>query len=365
MIRKSWLLAAFLAGYTFNSLARAADPYAGLDLYARVLAIIQANYVEPVSQLSLIHASLQGMTHSLDPHSEFYPPETWKSLEAQGEGTYVGAGLEGRWEKDAFVIRTLVRGGPADTGGLQPNDRILSINQHPLNREAEALSLLEAPEGSLLDLGLERAGQSFHQTLLLIRPSMTGVEGKMLEGQVGYVAIHIFRNGTAEAFRKQLSSLEGMKKLVIDLRGNGGGLLEEGVSVADQVLEEGRIVRVLPRTVAPEEFLAHAEEGDWKGPLRVLVDRNSASASEVVAGALQVLKRARVVGEPTYGKGTVQRYYEFEDGSVLRLTFARYFLPDQSSVQGRGVVPEVLASPRNNSEDPPLAAALKDLAGQP
>lgn len=367
-MKKGWFLAgialAFLMGRWSSQVAEADDPYAGLDLYARVLTNIKDSYVDPVPQALLIHRSLEGMDDALDRHSAFYPPGVWKQLAADAEGRFVGLGVECRWEAGNLVVERLVKEGPAEQAGILPGDRILAINQQELKglSEEEARKLLVGEEGQVSKVRLQRAAEVVEKTVAQVRLSVVGVEAEIQAKTLIYLGVHAFRTGTAATARERLNALKkpGIQGVILDLRGNGGGLLEEGVGIADLFLEDGPVVAVRPRTVAPEEFSASPSADDWTGPMVVLVDRNSASAAEVAAGALQRRGRARLAGERSYGKGTVQRFFEYEDGSVLKLTFARYFLPDGTSVEGTGLTPDLPAS----TPEEVLAAAISSLQTQ-
>jgi carboxyl-terminal processing protease len=308
------------------------------------LSTIEDNYVDPVPQALLIHRSLEGMDDALDRHSAFYPPEVWHQLAADVEGRFVGLGVECSWTPGALTVERLVKEGPAEQAGIQTGDQILANNGQLLQglTEEEARKLLVGEEGQVSTVRFLRGETTLERTLAQLRLSVVGVESSV-SGKVGYLAVHAFREGTAATARIQLNSLrkQGITGMILDLRGNGGGLLEEGVGVADLFMHAGKIVSVQPRSVAPEEFSASASADDWEGPMVVLVDENSASASEVAAGALQRSGRSRLMGARSYGKGTVQRFYEYEDGSVLKLTFARYFLPDGTSVEDKGLQPDL------------------------
>lgn len=357
------ILVAFAAGRLSAQTATARDPYAGLDTYARVLSTVQAWYVDEKSQEELIWRSLQGMDDALDRHSAFYPPEVWKGILRDDEDTFLGIGVECSWEKDHFRVLQVTRDSPADTAGIQPGMLIWRIDSLILGglEEEEARRLLTGQPGKLSEFEVEREGA--RSTLLLPHlpiPRMD-VEAKR-EGAFGRIALGSFRIGSAQRFEEKLASLTEIKGLVLDLRGNPGGSLDEAVGIADLFLDAGPVVRVQARATS-EELHQSRSGGEFVGPVAVLIDGQSASAAEVLGGALQKRGRASLFGTTSLGKGSVQRYYEYEDGSALKLTFARYFLPDDHSVEGVGLTPDVTVEAAAG-EDRVLRSALEWLRKQ-
>ncbi len=357
------ILAAFVAGRLSTQTATARDPYAGLDTYARVLSTIQTWYVEEKSQEELIWRSLEGMDDALDRHSAFYPPEVWKGILRDDADSFLGIGVECSWEKDHFRVLRVTRDSPADTAGIQPGMLIWRIDDAMLGLlgEEEARRLLTGQPGKLSEIEVEWEGSRSTVLLPHLPIPRLDVEAKR-EGPFGRITLGSFRVGSAQRFEEKLASLAEIKGVVLDLRGNPGGSLDEAIGIADLFLDEGPVVRVQARATSEEQHLSHSG-GEFVGPVAVLIDGQSASAAEVLGGALQRRGRASLFGSRSWGKGSVQRYYEYEDGSALKLTFARYFLPGDHSVEGVGLTPdypvEVVAG-----EDRVLGAALEWLRKQ-
>ncbi len=354
---------AFLAGRLSAQNADARDPYAGLDTYARVLSTIQTWYVEERSQEELVWRSLEGMDDALDRHSAFYPPAVWKGILRDGEGSFLGMGVECSWENDHFRVLRVAKDGPAEGAGIRAGDQLWRIDGVVLGElgEEEARRLLVGDVGKISQLEVEREGQ--RSTLLLPQLPVPRLDVEVRrEGNQAVITLGSFRVGTAASFGEKLNDLGLIPGLVIDLRGNPGGSLDEAIGIAELFLDEGLVVRVRARAMAEEEHRSHSG-GEFPAPVAVLIDGQSASAAEVLAGALQRRGRAALFGSRSWGKGSVQRFYEYEDGSALKLTFARYYLPDDSSVEGRGLEPDFHEEPAVG-EDRPLRAALEWLRKQ-
>ena len=334
------ILAAFVAGRLSAQTATARDPYAGLDTYARVLSTIQTWYVDETSQEELVWRSLEGMEDAMDRHSTFFPPAVWKGILRNDEDNFLGIGVECSWEKDHFRVLRVAKDSPAATAGIEPGALIWRIDAVILGTlgEEEARQRLMGQPGKLSEVEVEWEGQ--RSTLLLPHLPIPRLDVESSrEGAIGRITLGSFRVGSAERFGEKLKALGDIKGLVVDLRGNPGGSLDEAVGIADLFLGEGPVVRVRARATSEELYQSHSG-GEFAAPVAVLIDGQSASAAEVLAGALQRRGRASLFGSRSWGKGSVQRYYEYEDGSALKLTFARYYLPDDRSVEGVGLEPD-------------------------
>jgi carboxyl-terminal processing protease len=329
------------------------SPYHKLDVFTRVLSYVENNYVEEVSQEDLVYGAVKGMVKTLDPHSAFLSPEEYRDMKVETEGEFGGVGIEVELRDGKLVVIAPIQGSPAQKSGLKSGDTITAIDGKPTSTMGinDAVHRMRGQRGTRVRLTVERTGWPAPRVLEVVRDLIrtVAVTAKMLEPGFGYVAIKQFNEKVARQTDEQLEALTKqaggrLRGLVLDLRGNPGGLFDQSVRVADAFLETGVIVRTVGRNgkVMDEE---HARpRGTHSGfPMIVLVNGGSASASEIVAGALQDHGRAVIMGTPTFGKGSVQTLIEFpQDGSALKLTIARYYTPKGRSIQERGITPDIL-----------------------
>lgn len=353
-------------GYLCASFANAGGPYDGLDLFAQVLSDIEDRYVLPPSRSALIYGALEGMVDTLDSHCAFFDPPTWNLIKNNAAGAFVGLGFEVIADEQGFLVSRVIKEGPADKAGLLLQDRVLSINGVALmGLEASAReALLRGEAGHVSVLRVIRNRQPLDLALANVPLPVVDLSVVPLADGVLWLRLGSFREGSALALRQQLAPLKPTG-IVLDLRGNLGGWLEEGVGVADIFLSNGRIVSTEGPSVRSEVFEATVAGDDWQGPLVVLINAETASAAEIVAGALQQHKRASLVGERSYGKGSVQSILHYADGSALKLTIARYLLPDGTWIQQQGLSPDhIVVMPASDlppvpDADPQLQSALK------
>ena len=359
-VKKAWLLVTIL-GLLFllganqpasKEVRPSGDIYKKLRIFADVLDIVQKNYVEPVNSDDLIYGAIDGMLNKLDPHSSFMPPEAYKELQIETKGRFEGIGIEITMKDDILTVVSPIEGTPADRAGLKAGDRIIKID----GTVTKTINLLDAvkkmrgPKGSEVILTIMREGMSRPKDFKIVRDVIPigSVKSKVLEDGYGYVRITNFRDKTATDLQAALKSLEGSKVplrgLVLDLRNNPGGLLDQAVDVADEFLAKGLVVYTDGRIKSQNmKFEATAKDKPrHRYPMVVLVNEGSASAAEIVAGALQDHRRALVLGERTFGKGSVQTVIPLEDGSGLRLTTARYYTPNGRCIQAKGIMPDVV-----------------------
>lgn len=310
---------------------------------AEAYAIIRQYYVDPVNGDSLAGAGIQGMAEFLDPHTVYLEPEKVSYTQSEFEGNFDGIGIEFDVINDSLLVVTPLPGGPSAAVGISPGDRIISIDSASAIgiKPREVVQKLRGPRGTKVSLKVYRpvSGKLIDFLVTREKISTASVDAAfMLKGNVGYIRISRFIATTADEFRKALSGLksQGMQRLLVDLRGNPGGFLEQAKEVADEFLGKGQlIVYTKSSNGSADNMRYEAKSGDGfeRGELVVLVDKGSASASEILAGALQDNRRAVVVGELTFGKGLVQQHIPFEDGSALRLTVARYYTPSGRQIQ--------------------------------
>ncbi len=323
--------------------------YRQLKLFSQVLDLVERDYVEPVKPKKLIYGAIQGMLSSLDPHSAFMKPEDFKELQVETKGKFTGIGIEITIKDGVLTVVSPIEGTPAFKAGIQANDKILKIDGKSTKNMTliQAVKLLRGPKGTTVTISIYRSGWNKLKDVKLVRDviPIKSVRSKVLEDGYGYVRISNFQSKTEKELKKALKKLEGksgLKGLILDLRNNPGGLLDQAVAVSDEFLESGLIVYTDGRLEdAKMRFYAKPNKVHHNYPLVVLVNGGSASASEIVAGALQDNKRAVIVGTQTFGKGSVQTIIPLEEGAAIRLTTARYYTPSGRSIQAKGITPDI------------------------
>ncbi len=347
--------------------------YEKLKILADVLALVEKNYVEPVKITTLVNGAINGMLETLDPHSSFMTPDVFKEMQTETRGTFGGVGFEITIRDKVLTVVAPIEDTPAFRAGIQSGDLILRIDGKSTKdmNLMDAVKVMRGPEGTKVTITIMRTGFTEPQDLTLTRAiiPIRSVRSKMLEEGYGYVKINQFIEKThadMKAALEKLESKEGtLKGLILDLRNDPGGLLEQAVKVADEFLEAGMIVYTEGRVEGQKmKFYAQKKAKVRDYPMMVLVNAGSASASEIVAGALQDHGRAVILGTPTFGKGSVQTIIPLEDGSAVRLTTARYYTPNGRSIQAQGIVPDIIVAdlpPAARKGSPPRFLREKDL----
>lgn len=346
---------------------RSEQTYRELELFARVLSYVQNNYVEPVDEQQLMYGAIRGMLETLDPHTQFMPPDVFKEMKIDTSGEFGGLGIEIAKRNDNIVVVAPIDDTPAQRAGLRSGDQLVKIDDEATrNMElSRAIQKMRGPAGKKVLLTIMREGFTAPREFAIIRDHIriASVESA-LHGGIGHVKVKNFQDRTDSSLFRELESLRArnggkeLRGLVLDLRNNPGGLLDQAVAVSDRFLGAGLpIVVTRGRSAAPTEERAKERDTEKDYPVVVLVNAGSASASEIVAGALQDNRRAIIMGTPTFGKGSVQTVIEMENGSGLKLTIARYFTPSGRSIQEKGilpdfVVPEVEGGQLTKSEQP-------------
>ncbi|CAG1007522.1 carboxyl-terminal processing protease [Myxococcaceae bacterium] len=352
----------------------AAPRYEDLSLFASVLDLVRKNYVGQVDEEKLVQGALRGMLQELDPHSSYLDPDAHKEMQVDTRGEFFGLGIEITKREDGVIeVVSPIDGTPAAAAGVRAKDQIVSICPQPRpegwNEDCkptktmtlfDAVKLMRGPRGSEITIHLFRDGFARPKPFTLARDSVkvASVDGRMLEPGMAYVRVRSFQERTDQELVALLEKLheesgEPFRGLVLDLRDNPGGLLDQAVKVADTWLDDGLIVYTQGKVQSQrQEFLARQDGKEPEYPIVVLVNAGSASASEIVAGALQDQRRALVLGQHTFGKGSVQTVYPLEDGSGLRLTTALYYTPAGRSIQEVGISPDLdVKGPRDAAED--------------
>ena len=314
-------------------------PAAQLQKLVQAYRYVDATYVDSLDTAPLVEEAIRGMLTRLDPHSAYLSPDEMQGVDESFDGSFGGIGIEFNVLNDTVVVVNTIAGGPSAQVGLLPGDRIVGIDgvsAAGLSR-AEVPKRLRGPSGTQVRLGVVRHGLKEPLAFTVTRgeiPLYTVDAAYRVDPQTGYIKVNRFGRTTMQEFTEAFKKLKGVRALILDLRGNGGGLLDQAVGMANFFLPRGsRIVSTEGRAVPPHAYSAPADGAFLKGPVVVLIDENSASASEIVAGALQDWDRAVIVGRPSFGKGLVQRQFRLGDGSAIRVTVARYHTPSGRVIQ--------------------------------
>ena len=332
--------------------ASSAVPWQDARLLAEVLELVRKDYVDDVTDRQLIEAAIRGLVGDLDPHSSFLDAEELDEIRISTAGEYSGVGIEVALENGTVNVITPIEGGPAALAGVLAGDTILAVDEIPVSIDNldDTIDRMRGKPGSKVKITVARAEmqQPLEFTLARANVQVHSVKQSMLEPGIGYVKISHFSETTTPDLEKALAELKRgnageLRGLVLDLRDNPGGLLEAAIGVSDAFLDSGTIVTANGRA-ADARFEMDAQPGDELNgaPLIVLVNGASASASEIVAGALKDHQRATIVGQQTYGKGSVQTVMPLSDGHAIKLTTSRYYTPSGVSIHKVGITPDVL-----------------------
>jgi len=383
------VLAAALTGVLAGSAGSlAATRYDELSVFTSVLNLVRRNYVEPVEEDELVRGALRGMLAELDPHSSFLDAEAYKEMQVDTRGEFHGLGIEISKRKDGYVeVVSPIEGTPAAQAGIRARDQITAICPTEVPKDwtepcrssknmtlFEAVNLMRGKKGSKITIEIYREGFERSQPFEITRDvvKVVSVSGRMLEPHYAYVRLRAFQEHTDDDLESTLASLhresgEPFQGLVLDMRDNPGGLLDQAVKVADNWLKDGLVVYTKGREESQrQEFRAHLDGTEPSYPIVVLVNEGTASASEIVAGALQDHGRALVIGVKTFGKGSVQTVYPLEGGAGLRLTTALYYTPAGRSIQEVGITPDIPVQPvvvAAAGEETPSRIRERDLEG--
>jgi len=341
--------------------------YDELKLFSDVLSHIQKDYVGETKPKDLVYGAIKGMLETLDPHSSFMPPETFKEMQAEMEGRFEGLGLEIAMKDGILTVVASIEDTPAFKAGILAGDQIIKIDGEPTKNLTliDSVKRMRGPKGSQVTITIMREGLTKPRDFTLTRDviPVRSVRYELLDKQYGYIRISQFQEKTDSEFEKALKALEeeskgSLKGLILDLRNNPGGLLDQAVKITDHFIDSGTIVSIEGRKEdQKQKFFAHAQGILSRYPLVVLVNGGSASASEIVAGAIQDHHRGIILGTQTFGKGSVQTIFPLKDGAGLRLTTARYYTPSGRSIQAKGIVPDVVITPVRPENEKEASAA--------
>jgi carboxyl-terminal processing protease len=354
----------FILGFLIGAGAQGKRPYvAGADskeiyeylkTFSDVIDLVKKNYVDEVKDKDVVYAAIKGILESLDPHSSFMTPDMYKDMQTETKGEFGGIGIE-ITIKDGFpTVITPIEDTPAYKAGLKSGDHIIKIDGKPAKNMGlvDVVKLIRGQKGKAINLTVMREGFTAPRDFIVVRDviQVKSIKYRMLEDNYGYVRIVQFQEKTTKDLDNALKELEKankgkpLKGILLDLRNNPGGLLEQAVDVSDEFLSDGLIVYIEGRQKEDNKmkFYATKKNSDYLGPLVVLVNEGSASASEIVAGAMQDYKRGIIVGTKSFGKGSVQTIFPLSDGSAVRLTTAKYYTPKGRSIQAEGITPDII-----------------------
>jgi len=353
------LLLGILIGKGWDRAVLATETYEELKTFTEVLAHVQKHYVEEVKTKDLVYGAIRGMLATLDPHSAFMPPEVYKEVQVETKGEFGGVGIQIGIKDNRLTVIAPIDGTPAERAGIKAGDFILKVNEEPTKDMTlvDAVQKMRGPKGTKVTLTIQREGAAEPMVFVLTREiiKIESVRSKMLDGGIGYIRVTQFQDQTAKDVSGALRKLreQKMQSLILDLRNNPGGLLTSAVEVSEQFVGLNRlIVYIKTREGRKDDYVSHNKEQPDDYPIIVLVNEGSASASEIVAGALQDWGRAVVVGVQTFGKGSVQTILPLGDGSGLRLTTAKYYTPKGRSIHGVGINPDIVVKGKQTATPP-------------
>jgi len=351
--------------------------YEKIDLFSEVLEKIENEYVDEIDRAKTMDAAINGVLQSLDPYSGYMSPEIFKESREETSGEFGGLGIEVTMEAGVVKVISPIDDTPAAKAGVKAGDYIVKINGQQVQGKTlmEAVNLMRGPAGTPIEITIRREGLKKAKIIKIIREviEVRSVISKQIQNKIGYIRLRAFNENSGSQLKNEISEIEKNKKTVgyiLDLRNNPGGLLSQAVKISDFFLNDGEIVSTNGRK-SGENRKFFAQEGDKINgkPLIVLINKGSASAAEIVAGALQDQKRAVLLGEATYGKGSVQSIIPLKNKGAIRLTVSRYYLPSGKSISEVGVIPDIKIEEEgedfsiNTDTDNQLNYAVKLLIG--
>ena len=348
--------------------------YEKIDLFGEVLEKIKQEYVDEIDQADVMDSAINGVLQSLDPYSAYMSPELFKNMQTESRGEFGGLGIEIAMEAGVVKVIAPIADTPAEKAGIKAGDYIVRINDDQVQGKTlmEAVKLMRGPVGTSTNLTVRRKGIKKPLKFKVVRKiiEVKSVEAKILgnKNNIGYIRLKSFNENSDKQFIKRIKDYEKRRKLIgyiIDLRNNPGGLLNQAITITDFFLEDGEIVSTKGRRVSEtRKFFARTGDGIKGKPIIVLINNGSASASEIFAGALKDHKRAIILGENSYGKGSVQSIIPLRNGGGIRLTISKYYLPSGKSISEVGVSPDIIIKEKdefelNSDNDNQLNYAIK------
>jgi carboxyl-terminal processing protease len=335
-------------GFYRDLSAKSEEAYEELKVFSDVIELIEREYVDEVDTKELIQKAIQGMVHSLDPHSSLLPLDDFQDLQIDTKGKFTGIGIHITMQDGFVTVISPIEDTPAYKAGIIARDRIIKVDGKSTRDLRNAVNMMRGPKGTKVKVTILREGVKKPLEFELVRDviPIQSVKSFDMKPGYGYIRLSNFTGTTTTELLKALEKMETaevpLKGLILDLRNNGGGLLNQSIKVADLFLEEGTILSIKGRNNKNTKvFNATHSSAERNYPMVVLINGGSASASEIVAGALQDHKRALILGTTSFGKGSVQTVETLRDGSGLKLTIARYYTPNDRSIQAKGIEPDI------------------------
>ncbi len=349
------------------------DLYKKIDLFGEVLEKIKKEYVDDVDQSEMIDSAINGALQSLDPYSAYMNPEIFQSVQTDTQGQFGGLGIEVGMEAGVVKVISPIDDTPAAKAGIKAGDYIVKIDGNQVQGKSlmEAVKMMRGPIGSKINLTLRRKGEkkAIEKTIVREIIKIKSVDSKIINDSIGYLRLKSFNSNSSKQLIENINNIENKNKItgyILDLRNNPGGLLTQAINVTDFFLDDGEIVSTKGRRfIENRRFFAKKGDKVSGKPLIVLINGGSASASEIVAGALKDHKRAIILGESTYGKGSVQSIIPLSDGGGIRITVSKYYLPSGESISDVGVSPDIFVEEEsdnfklNSESDNQLNYAIK------
>src|SRR5687767_7009532 len=346
------LLSGVLIGKGWERTGHATETYEELRTFSEVLTQVQKNYVDDTKVKDLVQGAIRGMLSTLDPHSAYMTPEMYKEMQVETKGEFGGVGIQIGVKENRLAVIAPIDGTPAQRAGIKAGDYITKVNEESTKDLSlmDAVQKMRGPKGTKVNLTIQRDGTSDPLQFTLVRDTIKieSVKSKVMDN-IGYVKLTQFQEATGRDLGRVLKQFKDQKvqSTILDLRNNPGGLLTAAVEVSEQFLPNGKlVVYTKGRESKKDEWFAKGKDQMDDSPMIVLVNEGSASASEIVAGALQDWGRAVVIGTTTFGKGSVQTILPLGDGSGLRLTTAKYYTPKGRSIQSTGITPDIVVKPQ-------------------
>tara|TARA_Y100000389_G_scaffold39459_1_gene33880 strand:+ start:367 stop:1506 length:1140 start_codon:yes stop_codon:yes gene_type:complete len=351
-MKNNFLIAFYFLNILFfltNSISTETNIYKKIDLFGEVLEKINEEYVDEINQSESMDSAINGLLQSLDPYSSYLSPEIFNEMQTQTSGEFGGLGIEVGMESGVVKVISPIDDTPASRAGIKAGDYIVKIEDTQVQGKSlsEAVDLMRGPVGSSIELTVRRRGEKKALKFNIIREiiEIQSVKTDLLKNNIGYIRLTSFNDNSAEQIKNKIKDLEKNQKVtayILDLRNNPGGLLSQAIKISDFFLDNGEIVSTKSRK-ASENRRWFAKQGDLTNDktLVVLINYGSASASEIVAGALKDHKRALILGENSYGKGSVQSIIPLKNKGAIKLTVAKYYLPSGKSISEVGVIPDI------------------------
>jgi carboxyl-terminal processing protease len=372
-----WALLIFIAvsgviigRLSVTSASTEGEDYQILKTFTEVMSMVKKHYVEEVNGQDLVYGAIRGMLNSLDPHSSFMTPDAYKEMQVDTKGEFGGLGIQIGVKDGVLTVIAPIEDTPAFRAGIKAGDKIIKIEDEMTKNMTlfEAVSKMRGEPKTAITISILREGWKDLKAFTIIRDviKIKSVKSKVIEDNIGYVKISQFQEKTARDLSKALQTIskEGINSLILDLRNNPGGLLNSAIDVSDRFLPKGKlVVYTKNRAGQKTEFFTEAE-GDFNLPMVVMVNQGSASASEIVAGALKDWNKAIILGTQTFGKGSVQTVIPLSEGAGLRLTTAKYYTPNGEDIQNTGITPNITVKlEAANGEKEHTILREKDLKG--